>query len=116
MKIIHTADIHLDSPLAGVKQSSARRNELIQALQRLAQYAENNGVKAVVVAGDLFDDKCATIQTIKSVASIIDGSSATWFVLRGNHGDSTPYDKLQSYCSKVMMFGSDWTYYQYGNL
>ena len=116
MKIIHTADIHLDSPLAGVKQSSARRNELIQALQRLAQYAENNGVKAVVVAGDLFDDKCATIQTIKSVASIIDASSATWFVLRGNHGDSTPYDKLQSYCSKVMMFGSDWTYYQYGNL
>ena len=116
MKIIHTADIHLDSPLAGVKQSSARRNELIQALQRLAQYAENNGVKAVVVAGDLFDDKCATIQTIKSVASIIDASTATWFVLRGNHGDSTPYDKLQSYCSKVMMFGSDWTYYQYGNL
>lgn len=116
MKIIHTADIHLDSPLAGVKQSATRRNELILALQRLAQYAENNGVQAIVVAGDLFDDKCTTLQTIKSVASIIEKSSAVWFILKGNHGDSTPYDKLQQLCPAVKTFGQRWTTYQLNDL
>ncbi len=116
MKIIHTADIHLDSPLGGVKQSGVRRNELILALQRMSMYAENNGVGAIIVAGDLFDDKCTTLQTIKNVASIIQSSSATWFVLKGNHGDSTPYDKLQAVCPNIKMFGSDWTVYNQGNL
>ena len=68
MKIIHTADIHLDSPLIGVKDAPKRRQKLLQAFVNLAEYAKNNGVQAVVVAGDLFDDEFVTEQTIKSVA------------------------------------------------
>ncbi|MCX4286110.1 MAG: metallophosphoesterase, partial [Clostridia bacterium] len=57
MKIIHTADIHLDSPLSGVKDSKRRRFELLTALANMSEYANNYGVQAIIVAGDLFDDK-----------------------------------------------------------
>ena len=71
MKFIHTADIHLDSPLVGVADAKQRRYELLQALSDMSDYADNNGIGAIVVAGDLFDDKFATLSTVKSVADII---------------------------------------------
>ena len=46
MKIIHTADIHLDSPLSQVGDSAVRRHELLRAVADMAEYADNNGVAA----------------------------------------------------------------------
>ena len=57
MKILHTADIHLDSPLNGVADPSGRRLELLSAMANIAKYADNCGAAAVIVAGDLFDEK-----------------------------------------------------------
>lgn len=116
MKFIHTADIHLDSPLNGVSDGKARRHELLMALARLADYADNSGIAAVVVAGDLFDDKFTSDQTIRAVAEIINRSRAKWFVLRGNHGDSTPYDKLHEICPTCAFFGDNWTAFRMGNV
>ena len=116
MKIIHTADIHLDSSLVGVKDSSKRRRELIGALSNLNEYAKNNSVEAIIVAGDLFDEKNTTDQTIRSVADVINGSEANWFVLRGNHGGVDAYDKLLALCPRINFFGDDWTTYTQGNV
>ena len=116
MKIIHTADIHLDSSLVGVKDSSKRRRELIGALSNLNEYAKNNGVEAIIVAGDLFDEKNTTDPTIRSVADVINGSEANWFVLRGNHGGVDAYDKLLALCPRINFFGDDWTTYTHGNV
>ena len=116
MKIIHTADVHLDSPLVGVKDSDMRRHELLVALDNMSQYANNNGVSAIIVAGDLFDDNFTTPQTVESVAEIIKTSKATWFVLRGNHGGRSPYDILQQLCPNVNFFGNDWKAYNLGNV
>ena len=116
MKIIHTADIHLDAPLVGVKDAALRRRELLVSLGKLSEYANSNGVSAIIIAGDLFDDNFATQQTIQSVADIVASSAATWFVLRGNHGGSAPYDKLQQLCPQIRFFGVDWTYYNLGNV
>ena len=116
MKIIHTADIHLDSPLVGVKDSGARRHELLVALLNMSEYADNNGVSAIIVAGDLFDDNFTTSQTVESVAEIIRTSKAAWFVLRGNHGGSAPYDKLAEICPQVHFFGKEWTNYNLDNV
>ena len=116
MKIIHTADIHLDSPLVGVKDAALRRHELLLALANMTEYANNNGVSAIIVAGDLFDDSFTTQQTVESVVDIVKSSSATWFVLRGNHGGSAPYDRLQQLCPDIRFFGDGWSYYNYGNV
>lgn len=116
MKLIHTADIHLDSPLVGVKNPALRRLELLAALNNLSEYANNNGVSAIIVAGDLFDDKFTTAQTVQSVADIVKSSHADWFVLRGNHGGSAPYDKLQQLSPKIHFFGDAWSYYNFANV
>lgn len=114
MKIIHTADVHLDSPFIGV-DGKTRRRELISAFSSMAQYADNIGAAAVIVAGDLFDDSFATDATIKSVADVINASKAQWYVLQGNHGDDSPYKKLAK-LANVHRFGTDWTKYDLGNV
>ena len=116
MKILHCADIHLDSPLVGVKDSGIRRHELLVALMNMSEYADNNGVSAIIVAGDLFDDSFTTLQTVESVAEIVRTSRSAWFVLRGNHGGSAPYDKLQELCPQVHFFGDDWTAFNHDNV
>ena len=116
MRIIHTADIHLDSPLAGVANSAQRRHELLTALANLAEYAANNGVEAVVIAGDLFDEQFTTEQTVRSVADIVQGSKAAWFVLKGNHGGSQPYTRLKQLCADINFFGDEWTTYSLGGV
>lgn len=109
MKIIHTADIHLDSPLSQVKDSASRRYELLQALSNMSEYANNNNVSAIIVAGDLFDSEYATDSTIAGVAQIVNRSKATWFVLQGNHGSSSPYVKLKKAVPQINLFGDDWS-------
>lgn len=116
MKIIHTADIHLDSPLVGVQDPSVRRLELLRALKRLSDYADNVNASAVIVAGDLFDDKCVKTQTIQSVAEIINKSKASWYIVKGNHGSSAPYDKLLGLCKNIFGFFDEWTYYNIDNV
>ena len=116
MKIIHTADIHLDSPLTGVSDSQTRRTELLRAFSNMVDYAQNNSVEAIIVAGDLFDDQSVTKQTVATVAQIINGSAAQWFVLRGNHGTSAPYLELKQLCPQIKTFGEDWSYHTLGNV
>ena len=118
MKLIHTADIHLDSPLTQVNNGQKRRLELLGALSNLSEYANNNGVSAIIVAGDMFDDQFATNNTIQGVADIVANSNATWFVLRGNHGIGTndPYQKLQQICPQIKFFGQSWQTYTLGEV
>lgn len=118
MKIIHTSDIHLDSPLIGVKDPTLRRHELIVALQKLVEYANANGVSAIIIAGDLFDGSFATEQTVRSVADIFSHSNAAIAVLKGNHDGTTSYDLLQKLCSQsqVAFFGDEWTSFNLGNV
>lgn len=116
MKLIHTADIHLDSPLIGVADSKTRRMELLRSLDNLSQFANNNGVSAIIVAGDLFDEKFVAAKTVEAVAHIISQSNAQWFVLQGNHGDSKPYERLKQLCPKVFLFSEEWQTYTMGNV
>ena len=58
MRILHTADLHLGSPLSarlsGERQRE-RKNELFNTLSRMADKAKELGCGAVIIAGDLFD-------------------------------------------------------------
>lgn len=116
MKIIHTADIHLDSPLAQVKDSATRRYELLLALSNMAEYANNNDVRAIIVAGDLFDNQFASDATVSGVADIVKRSKAAWFVLQGNHASPEPYVKLKNLVPQINLFGSAWTYFELDNV
>lgn len=60
MRFIHSADIHLDSPLSGLRaKAGARGDELAGATRtaftRMVDYAVEQRVDLVLIAGDLYD-------------------------------------------------------------
>ena len=89
MKLIHCADIHLDSALGThlpPDKAAARRSEMLQTFAAMAAYAKENEVRAVIIAGDLFD---VSRVTRKAAAFVLDTvrnyPQIDFYLLRGNH-------------------------------
>lgn len=60
MKFIHTADLHLDSPLRGLSSYADAPAEWLRtatrdAFQNLVSHAIDEQVDFVVIAGDVYD-------------------------------------------------------------
>ena len=58
MKIIHCADLHLDAGMTAnlpKEKASERKNELLTTFNRMIDYAVEEKVDALIIAGDLFD-------------------------------------------------------------
>ena len=78
MRIIHCADIHLDSSLnthLTIKQATIRKNEILNTFYRMTVFAKENDVKTVLIAGDLFDEESVTKSTIDLLFSFIKETS-----------------------------------------
>ena len=111
MKIIHTGDIHLDSPFTSLNpvEAEKRRNALRAAFSSLILYAKTEKVDLFLICGDLFDDECVTKDTIialcKEMASVPDCS---FIITPGNHDpyrENSPY-KLVTFPENVFVFTS----------
>lgn len=73
-KIIHCADLHLDSPMEThmtEEQASIRNTEIIHTFLRLTEYAAKNDVRAVIIAGDMFDGERIKIRTVDEILDAI---------------------------------------------
>lgn len=92
MKLIHTADLHLDSPLTANlvgKERVARKTELLQTFQRLVDTAEAQNVQAILIAGDFFDATQTTQKTKQYVYDIITTHpNLEFYYLCGNHDEN----------------------------
>ena len=58
MKIIHCADLHLDSNMESNlsrEQAMLRREELLETYEAMVAYGAANQVRVILIAGDLFD-------------------------------------------------------------
>lgn len=117
MKIIHCADIHLDSAVGGTK-GNIRRGELLLAFKNLVEFAGNNNVSAVLIAGDLFDSDFVSVSTLQSVVDLFSKyKSIKYYVLRGNHGGSLQYKKLANFnLPNVYFFDDKFKTYHLGNV
>ena len=119
MKILHTADIHLDSKMTrhfDKDRAKTRRNELLATFNNMVNYAAKEGVTAIIIAGDLFDVPSVSATARNSVlAGITSNPEITFFYLRGNH-DATGF--IQDVIKKqgelprnLKLFENDWTSY-----
>jgi len=92
-KFIHTADIHLDSPLRGLERYEGAPIEQIrgatrQALKNLVRLAIEEEVKFVLIAGDLYDGDWKDYNTalfLTSEMSKLREAGVKVFVISGNH-------------------------------
>lgn len=115
MKIIHTSDIHIDSPLSSrLTQSKVkeRRSELRSCLGRMISDAERIGAKAIIIAGDLFDEGRISARTAAYALDIIGGAKdISFFYLEGNHEGDALRGAGQALPENLFFFGEDWTYF-----
>lgn len=124
MKIIHCADLHLDSKLhthLDRVRAKRRRDELLQNFARLADYAAENAVEAVLIAGDLFDRDTVSALARGTVLSVIrTHPGIRFYYLRGNHdtGDCLRSrqtgDRQPEMPGNLFLFSGRWTTYAEG--
>lgn len=89
MKILHCADIHLDSPMTAnfpEKLAEERRSALLRSFLDMIEFASEEGVTAVLIAGDLFDSAHVSATTTAAIRRAVCRHTDLLFAyLRGNH-------------------------------
>lgn len=96
MKLLHSSDFHLDSPLTGLspEKSALRRRELRELPARLAALAKDEGVDLVLLPGDLFDGERVYPETVRALAGALEDMAVPVFIAPGNHDwfhEKSPY-------------------------
>lgn len=96
IKILHTADLHLDSAFEALPAGKAaiRRAEQRELLSRLAELARSERADIVLLAGDIFDGGGTYFETGAEFVRCLRDMSVPVFIAPGNHD---PYDARSPY-------------------
>lgn len=118
MKLIHCADLHLDSPLSAHltrEQARERRQELLTACKQMTDFAVTEGVRAILISGDLFDSNRVTKTTLHFIDDLILSHPEIDFLyLRGNHDPQAFWESFESTVpDNLKLFDASWTSYRY---
>ena len=111
LKIIHTADLHFDSPFKGFSDSgkvAVRKEEMKTAFSKIIEYSKNADM--LLISGDLFDGKNvgrSTLEFLKDEFSKI--KDVKVFISAGNH-DARTLDSVYEtfdFGENVYIFGTE---------
>ena len=115
VRIIHCADLHLDSKMTanlGRDKAKERKAEILATFGRMAGYAENNGIEAILIAGDLFDARVTGVRVRSTVCDIIRShESIDFYYLKGNHDSCGFIETLDEIPHNLHTFDTSWTSY-----
>lgn len=120
MKIIHCADLHLDSRMSSnfsKEQAKERKIEILRTFSQMVSYADTNGISVILIAGDLFDTRNVSATVRNTVRdAIVNHPNIDFLYLRGNHDTDNFLNKLEEIPANLKTFGESWKSYQYGNV
>ncbi|MGN0484255.1 MAG: exonuclease SbcCD subunit D [Lachnospiraceae bacterium] len=115
MKLIHCADIHLDASMAArltQEQAKMRKTELLQTFLHMIDYAQQEHVTAILIAGDLFDTEVVSAVTRKKVYQAIEAHpEISFFYLKGNHDKLQMDQRQEEQPENLYMFSEQWQSY-----
>ncbi len=111
MKFLHAADVHLDSPLAGLHvrsdlPASAIRHCTRRAFTAMIDLARAEDVAFVVIAGDLYDGDWKDFSTGLFFADEMRRLARPCFLVRGNHDARSLITRNLTLPSNVREFSS----------
>lgn len=91
MKILHSADFHLDSPIQGRSEGQMRQLKAAQLEipGKLAKLCKAEGCDLVLLSGDLFDG-AYTRQSLDAVRTALEEMAVPVFISPGNHDFIAP--------------------------
>jgi len=92
LKILHTGDIHLDTPFSRLdaRRGEIRRGELRTSFISMMQYAKENGVDMILIAGDLFDSEYVTRESMALLTREFSRFGKPVVIAPGNHDCIAP--------------------------
>ncbi len=119
MRLIHCADLHLDSRMTSNlnnEKARERKAELLETFTRMVEYAAMNRVDAILIAGDLFDTRSISATARRVVRDAVCGHpDLLFFYLQGNHDTERFFAEDEERPVNFMCFGSAWQSYVPGN-
>ena len=92
LKIIHAADLHLDSPFSGLspKLASLRRGEQRLLLDDLLSLTVKEQADLVLLSGDVLDGGRVYRETVQALTRCLGQMPCPVFIAPGNHDPYTP--------------------------
>ncbi|MEI9411888.1 DNA repair exonuclease [Mesorhizobium salmacidum] len=113
-RFVHTADIHLDSPLRSLALRNRELAELVgdasrQAFVSIVDLCLAEHVDALVIAGDLYDGDQTSMKTARFLASQmarLHQAGIRVFKIRGNHDALSRISKQLVFPDTVTIFGA----------
>ncbi len=97
IRILHAADLHLDSPFESLPSEKAaiRRSEQRELLRSLAQLRAQYGAQLVLLPGDLFDSRRSWAGTEEQLCLALAEMAVPVFISPGNHDFYAPNGRWQ---------------------
>jgi len=120
MKIIHCSDLHLDSKMTAnltQEQAKERKMEILRTYSRMVEYAADNEVRAIIIAGDMFDTRNVSATARNLVKdTILQNPQIDFYYLKGNHDNDSFLSKLEEIPANLKLFSDNWTTYSYDKI
>ena len=122
MKLLHCADIHLDSVMESnlsPEQAKERKRELLLGFADTVRYGAEHDVRAVLIAGDLFDGASCAKRTRTYVLDLVrQYPQIEFFYLSGNHdeGEVGFTDSKTPLPENLHTFTEEWREYRIDNV
>lgn len=120
MRILHCADLHLDSKMTAnlsKEKAKERKMEIVRTFSRMVDYAKKNNVSVILIAGDMFDTRNVSAMVRNTIHSVIlENSQMDFLYLKGNHDNDNFLSKLEEVPENLHLFGDTWTTYGYGKV
>ncbi|MBQ4605716.1 MAG: DNA repair exonuclease [Clostridia bacterium] len=87
LKVLHTGDLHLDAAFASLdtRRAQIRKNEMRAAFTSMMTYARMNGIDVVLMAGDIFDGRYVTRETLQLMQKEFEKFEGIICIASGNH-------------------------------
>ena len=91
VRILHAADLHLDSPFSGLtpEQAAARRKLQRQLPGKIVELANERNCGLLLLAGDVFDGARVSPETVEALVTALGQFRGQVFVAPGNHDPYT---------------------------
>lgn len=95
MKILHSADLHLDSPITGRSEEITQylRQQLLQLPEKIAQLCKKQNCDLLLLSGDIFDGACSP-ESVRALKLALEEAAVPTFIAPGNHdfcGPNSPW-------------------------
>lgn len=103
MRLLHTADVHIGRRYVslGEEKGRAQREQLLETFERVCGLAAQEGVDAMLVAGDLFDGQAVSPTAVVRVRKCVEGldrAGVHTVLMPGTHDPYEPggvWDRLE---------------------